>query len=84
MQHPSKKLQFLVGLKGKADLQALGGAWDPSDGGHPEQDPAALVRTATRTFKEATGLDLSPCSQVRGQEGGRHVAGFRGQVCGGA
>ena len=61
-QHPSKALQLLVGRRGKHELGLLGGAWEPSDGGHPEHDPQALIATATRTFKAATGLDLSACT----------------------
>ncbi|KAK9859788.1 hypothetical protein WJX84_005175, partial [Apatococcus fuscideae] len=61
-QHPLGKLQFLVGRKGKNEVGLLGGAWDPQDGGHPDQDPAALIATAKRCFKETTGVDLSQCS----------------------
>ena len=66
LQHPTRKLQFLLASKGRSDVQAVGGNWEPVDGAHPERDPQALVRTAVRTFKEATGLDISDCSQVRG------------------
>lgn len=72
-QHPAKKMRFLVGKRGsgsKAELAAIGGAWQPCDGGHPEADPAALVATAQRTFRDATGVDLSACTQWC-------VAGFR-------
>ncbi|GAX78377.1 hypothetical protein CEUSTIGMA_g5819.t1 [Chlamydomonas eustigma] len=66
-QHPSQKLRFLVGQRGKPsssfEFCALGGAWDPVDGGHPARDKSALIRTAIRTFKECTGVDLSPCLQ---------------------
>lgn len=64
LQHPTRKLQFLLASKSRSDVQAIGGNWEPVDGGHPERDPQALVRTAVRTFKEATGLDISDCSQV--------------------
>ena len=47
---------------GKREYGLLGGAWDPQDGGHPEADPACLIRTAERTFKAATGVDLSACT----------------------
>lgn len=56
----------------KREYGLLGGAWDPQDGGHPEKDPAALTRTATRHFKAATGVDLSECMQVGGALGRRH------------
>lgn len=61
-QSPMHALQFLVGRQGKHDLGLFGGAWDPADGGHPEHDPQALISTAIRTFKSATGTDLSPCT----------------------
>lgn len=60
-QHPLGKLQFLVGRRGKNEVGLLGGAWDPQDGGHPQQDPAALIATAKRCFKESTGVNLSQC-----------------------
>lgn len=62
-QQPWKRLHFVVGRRGKHELLSLGGKWEPCDGGHPEQDPAALKQTAIRTFKEATGVDLSKCSK---------------------
>jgi DBC1 len=62
-QHPLKKVHFLVAKRDKGDLGAIGGAWEPSDGGHPEADPAALVATAVRTFKQATGVDLGRCTR---------------------
>jgi hypothetical protein len=62
-QHPGKKLQFLMGRRGKSDIMMIGGTWEPSDGGHPEQDPAALIATAVRTYRAATGVDLSACTQ---------------------
>ena len=62
-QHPLGKLQFLVGRKGKNEVGLLGGTWDPQDGGHPQQDPAVLIATAKRCFKETTGVDLSRCSR---------------------
>lgn len=47
----------------KGELCAIGGTWEPCDGGHPGADPTALVATAKRTFKDATGVDLSACTQ---------------------
>ncbi|CAL8469862.1 g9404 [Coccomyxa elongata] len=61
-QHPAKKIHFLVGRRGKGDLAAIGGRWEPIDGGHPARDPSSLVATAIRTFRAATGVDLSRCS----------------------
>ncbi len=62
-QQPWKKLHFVVGRRGKHELMAVGGRWDPCDGAHPEQDPTVLVRTAARTFMEASGVDLSKCNK---------------------
>ena len=61
-QHPTRGLHFVVSKRGKHELGLVGGAWDPADGGHPEHDPNALIATATRTFKAATGVDLSACT----------------------
>ncbi|BDA43873.1 probable cell division cycle and apoptosis regulator protein 1 [Coccomyxa sp. Obi] len=61
-QHPAKKIHFLVGRRGKGDLAAIGGRWEPVDGGHPARDPSSLVATAIRTFRAATGVNLSRCS----------------------
>ncbi len=62
-QQPWKKLQFVVGRRGKHELMAVGGRWDPCDGAHPEKDPKVLVKTAARTFMEASGVDLSKCTR---------------------
>lgn len=62
-QQPWKRLQFVVGRKGKHELMAIGGGWEPCDGDHPESNPQALVRTAVRTFQEASGVDLSSCTK---------------------
>ena len=37
-QHPARKMQFLMGRRGgpKGELCAIGGSWEPCDGGHPE------------------------------------------------
>lgn len=63
MQHPLRRMQALVGRRSKTELTAIGGCWEPVDGGHPRSSPEALIATAVRTFREATGLDLSACSQ---------------------
>ncbi|KAL3155440.1 hypothetical protein ABBQ38_010996 [Trebouxia sp. C0009 RCD-2024] len=62
-QQPWKRLQFVVGRKGKHELMAIGGRWEPCDRDHPESNPQALVRTAVRTFQEASGVDLSSCTK---------------------
>ncbi|CAH1794191.1 unnamed protein product [Owenia fusiformis] len=63
-QHPTRLLQFLVGLKGKSEPMAIGGPWSPSlDGPNPGEDPRVLIKTAIRTTRALTGLDLSVCTQ---------------------
>ncbi|GAB4821065.1 hypothetical protein N2152v2_008111 [Parachlorella kessleri] len=61
-QHPHRRMQFLVMKPAKHEFGLIGGAWDPADGGHPDKDPRALLNTALRTFKAATGRDLAPCT----------------------
>ncbi|XP_072912483.1 cell division cycle and apoptosis regulator protein 1-like isoform X2 [Hemitrygon akajei] len=63
-QHPSKLIKFLVGMKGKEEAVAIGGNWSPSlDGPGPDKDPRVLIKTAIRTTKFLTGIDLSACTQ---------------------
>ena len=62
-QQPWKRLQFVVGRRSKHELMAIGGKWEPCDGDHPESNPQALVKTAVRTFREASGVDLSSCTK---------------------
>ncbi|KAG5877922.1 hypothetical protein JTB14_020960 [Gonioctena quinquepunctata] len=62
--HPSRLINFLVGLRGKNETMAIGGPWSPSlDGENPEKDPSVLIKTAIRTCKALTGIDLSNCTQ---------------------
>lgn len=62
--HPTRLINFLVGVRGKNEAMAIGGPWSPSlDGGHPDRDPAVLIRTAIRTCRALTGIDLTPCTQ---------------------
>lgn len=62
--HPTRLIQFLVGLRGKNETMAIGGPWSASlDGACPESDPSVLINTAIRTCKTLTGIDLSPCTQ---------------------
>ncbi|XP_043470873.1 cell division cycle and apoptosis regulator protein 1-like [Leptopilina heterotoma] len=62
--HPTRLINFLVGLRGKNETMAIGGPWSPSlDGPNPEKDPSVLIRTAIRTCKALTGIDLSSCTQ---------------------
>lgn len=62
--HPSRLISFLVGTRGRNEPMAIGGAWSPSlDGENPDKDPSVLIRTAIRTCKSLTGIDLSNCTQ---------------------
>ncbi|GIY44712.1 hypothetical protein CEXT_495602 [Caerostris extrusa] len=61
--HPARLISFLVGLKGKNETVAIGGPWSPSLDGPDPKDPSTLVKTAIRTCKALTGIDLSKCSQ---------------------
>ncbi|CAH1186773.1 unnamed protein product [Phyllotreta striolata] len=62
--HPTRLINFLVGLRGKNETMAIGGAWSPSlDGECPDKDPSVLIKTAIRTCKSLTGIDLSNCTQ---------------------
>lgn len=62
--HPTRLINFLVGIRGKNEAMAIGGPWSPSlDGPNPDRDPSVLIRTAIRTCKSLTGIDLTPCTQ---------------------
>lgn len=62
--HPTRLINFLVGLRGKNETMAIGGPWSPSlDGENPDKDPSVLIRTAIRTCKALTGIDLSNCTK---------------------
>ncbi|XP_050085697.1 cell division cycle and apoptosis regulator protein 1-like [Anopheles aquasalis] len=61
--HPTRLISFLVGTRGKNETMAIGGPWSPSmDGLDPHSDPTVLIRTAVRTCRALTGIDLSMCS----------------------
>ncbi|XP_014276938.1 cell division cycle and apoptosis regulator protein 1 isoform X3 [Halyomorpha halys] len=63
LSHPTRLIHFLVGTRGKENM-AIGGPWSPSlDGPNPSEDPGVLVKTAIRTTKALTGIDLSDCTQ---------------------
>lgn len=63
-QHPTRLIQFLVGQKGKSEPMAIGGPWSPSlDGPNPADDPRVLIKTAIRTTRALTGIDLNKCTQ---------------------
>jgi len=58
--HLSIQLKFLVGRKDRSELLCIGGAWSKEiDGGDPATDRSVLIKTATRTFKEFTSIDLN-------------------------
>merc|ERR1712223_904410 len=62
--HPTRAIQFLVGVRGKNETMAIGGPWSPTlDGPNPGSDPSVLVRTAIRTCKALAGIDLSNCTK---------------------
>lgn len=62
--HPTRLVNFLVGLRGKNETMAVGGPWSPSlDGPNPEKDPTVLIKTAIRTCQALTGINLSNCTQ---------------------
>lgn len=62
--HPTRLINFLVGVRGKNETMAIGGPWSPSlDGENPQKDPSVLIKTAIRTCKALTGIDLSHCTQ---------------------
>ncbi len=64
LTHPTRAIQFLVGMRGKNETMAIGGPWSPSlDGPNPDKDPSVLVRTAIRACRALTGIDLSGCTQ---------------------
>ncbi|ESO81987.1 hypothetical protein LOTGIDRAFT_51697, partial [Lottia gigantea] len=63
-QHPTRLLQFLVGIRGKNEPMAIGGPWSPSlDGADPAGNPQVLINTAIRTTKALTGIDLKACTK---------------------
>lgn len=64
LEHPTKLIKFLVGVRYTNEYFPLGGAWSPSlDGANPESDPQVLIRTAIRCVHGQTGIDLSKCLQ---------------------
>ena len=64
LEHPSKLIKFLVGVRQQNEYFPIGGPWSPSlDGPNPDSDPQVLVRTAVRSVHAQTGIDLSKCIQ---------------------
>ncbi|TKR80064.1 hypothetical protein L596_014195 [Steinernema carpocapsae] len=56
-------LNFLVGVRGKNEVMAIGGAWSPSLDGVNPMDPQTQIKTAVRCTKAMIGVDLSSCSR---------------------
>ena len=45
--HPTRAMQFLVGVRGKNETMAIGGPWSPSlDGPNPDTDPSVSKVTS--------------------------------------
>ncbi|XP_019650273.1 cell cycle and apoptosis regulator protein 2 isoform X1 [Ailuropoda melanoleuca] len=62
-EHPLKQIKFLLSRK-EEEAVLVGGEWSPSlDGLDPKGDPQVLVRTAIRSAKAQTGIDLSACTK---------------------
>ncbi|KAF7633429.1 SAP domain-containing protein, partial [Meloidogyne graminicola] len=59
----TKTIQLLVGHRGKGEYMCIGGPWSPSLDGKNPLDPVTLVKTAIRTAKAMTGLNLAECSK---------------------
>ncbi|CAM8922227.1 unnamed protein product [Rhodiola kirilowii] len=58
--HICNILRFSI-LKRDRAFTAIGGPWDPTDGGDPSNDDSSLVQTALRYVKDTTQLDLQKC-----------------------
>ncbi|CAM4740247.1 unnamed protein product [Rotaria magnacalcarata] len=64
LEHPTKLIKFLVGVRHQNEYFPIGGPWSKSlDGANPESDPQVLRRTAVRCVQAQTGMDLSKCIQ---------------------
>ena len=47
--HPTRAMQFLVGVRGKNETMAIGGPWSPSlDGPNPASDPSVCIQCIVR------------------------------------
>ncbi|XP_057726340.1 protein SHORT ROOT IN SALT MEDIUM 1 [Arachis stenosperma] len=60
--HICSFLKFAV-LKKDHSFMAVGGPWEPVDGGDPSVDDNSLIRTALRYAKDVIQLDLRNCQQ---------------------
>lgn len=64
LEHPTKLIKFLVGVRYQNEYFPIGGPWSESlDGPNPGNDPQVLIRTAIRCVQGQTGIDLSKCIQ---------------------
>ncbi|UJR36551.1 hypothetical protein I4U23_029271 [Adineta vaga] len=64
LEHPTKLIKFLVGVRHQNEYFPLGGSWSESlDGSNPDTDHQVLIRTAIRCVRAQTGIDLSKCIQ---------------------
>lgn len=64
LEHPTKLIKFLVGVRYQNEYFPLGGPWSEKlDGPNPANDPQVLIRTAIRHVQGQTGIDLSKCIQ---------------------
>ncbi|KAK7407389.1 hypothetical protein VNO78_09269 [Psophocarpus tetragonolobus] len=60
--HICNFLRFAV-LKKDHSFMAVGGPWEPVDGGDPSIDSNSLIKTAIRYAKDVIQLDLQDCQQ---------------------
>ncbi|PQQ19523.1 cell division cycle and apoptosis regulator protein 1 [Prunus yedoensis var. nudiflora] len=60
VSHICNILRFAV-LKKDRSCMAIGGRWNPADGGDPSVDDSPLVQTALRYGKDVAKLDLQNC-----------------------
>ncbi|XP_058777326.1 protein SHORT ROOT IN SALT MEDIUM 1 isoform X1 [Vicia villosa] len=58
--HICNFLRFAI-LKKDHSFMAVGGPWEPADGGDPSNDDSSLIRTALRYSKDISQLDLQKC-----------------------
>ncbi|GAU51142.1 hypothetical protein TSUD_240810 [Trifolium subterraneum] len=58
--HICNFLRFAI-LKKDHSFMAVGGPWEPSDGGDPSNDDNSLIRAALRYTKDIIQLDLQKC-----------------------
>lgn len=53
-----------MNTRAKSEYMAIGGPWSPSlDGEDPVADPSVLIKTAIRTCRALTNIDLGPVTK---------------------